>query len=228
MDKEYMKLIFTARGLPVGPYVVVRDRDWAAGAERKRLLDDISELGWPVFVKPARGGSSVGTSKAASPAELERAIETAREYDTKVLVEAAIEGMEIECAVLEGTDGGAPEASLPGQVMVGGDADFYDFRAKYLAGETGMVIPAPVPDAAIAEIRRLACAAFEAISCEGLARVDFFYTPDGRIVVNEINTMPGMTPASGFPKMWAATGLPLPRLMDRIIATALRRPSGLR
>jgi D-alanine-D-alanine ligase len=255
MDKEYMKLIFAARGLPVGPYVVVRDRDWAAGAEtaqagtataepamagpdragvpagpgeRKRLLDDIGELGWPVFVKPARGGSSVGTSKAANPAELERAIETAREYDTKVLVEAAIEGMEIECAVLEGTDGGAPEASLPGQVMVGGGADFYDFQAKYLADETGMVIPAPIPDAAVAEIRRLACAAFEAISCEGLARVDFFYTPDGRIVVNEINTMPGMTPASGFPKMWAATGIPLPQLMDRIIETALRKPSGLR
>jgi D-alanine-D-alanine ligase len=136
--------------------------------------------------------------------------------------------MEIECAVLEGTDGGAPEASLPGQVMVGGDADFYDFQAKYLADETGMVIPAPIPDAAVAEIRRLACAAFEAISCEGLARVDFFYTPDGRIVVNEINTMPGMTPASGFPKMWAATGLPLPQLMERIIGTALGKKSGLR
>ena len=245
MDKEYMKLIFAARGLPVGPYVVVRDRDWAGASgtaaagtaldgapgvlgERKRLLDDIGELGWPVFVKPARGGSSVGTSKAASPAELERAIETAREHDTKVLVEAAIEGMEIECAVLEGTDGGAPEASLPGQVLVGGDADFYDFQAKYLADETSMVIPAPIPDAAVAEIRRLACAAFEAISCEGLARVDFFYTPDGRILVNEINTMPGMTPASGFPKMWAATGLPLPQLMDRIIGTALGRKPGLR
>jgi D-alanine-D-alanine ligase len=243
MDKEYMKLIFAARGLPIGPYVVVRDRDWAgttepaliepgrqglAGAtagpgERKRVLDEISELGWPVFVKPARGGSSVGTSKACDPAELEQAIETAREHDTKVLVEAAIEGMEVECAVLEGTDGGPPEASLPGQVLVGGGADFYDFRAKYLAEETGMVIPAPIPDRHIAEIRRLACAAFEAISCEGLARVDFFYTPDGRVLVNEINTMPGMTPASGFPKMWEATGLPLPQLMDRIIQTALRK-----
>jgi D-alanine-D-alanine ligase len=245
MDKEYMKLIFAARSLPVGPYVVVRDRDWAddadtaltgpglAGAaagpgERKRLLDDIGELGWPVFVKPARGGSSVGTSKAGNPAELERAIGTAREYDTKVLVEAAIEGMEIECAVLEGTDGGPPEASLPGQVLVGGGADFYDFQAKYLADETGMVIPAPIPDGALAEVRRLACTAFEAISCEGLARVDFFYTPDGRILVNEINTMPGMTPASGFPKMWEATGLPLPQLMDRIIQAALRKRLGVR
>jgi D-alanine-D-alanine ligase len=233
MDKEYMKLVFAAYGLPMGPYVVVRDRDWtgtagAPGQERKRVLDEIAELGWPVFVKPARGGSSVGTSKAHDLAELERAIELAREHDPKVLVEAAIDGPEIECAVLEGVDGGPPEASLPGQVMVGGGADFYDFRAKYLADGTHMVIPAPIPEAAIAEVRRLACLAFDAISCEGLARVDFFYTPDGRVVVNEINTMPGMTPASGFPKMWQATGLPLPQLMDRIVETALRKRPGLR
>jgi D-alanine-D-alanine ligase len=233
MDKEYMKLVFAAHGLPLGPYVVVRDRDWAgtsgaAAQERKRVLDEIAELGWPVFVKPARGGSSVGTSKAHDVAELERAIELAREHDPKVLVEAAIDGPEIECAVLEGVGGGPPEASLPGQVMVDGAADFYDFQAKYLADGTHMVIPAPIPDAAIAEIRRLACLAFDAISCEGLARVDFFYTPDGRVVVNEINTMPGMTPASGFPKMWEATGLPLPQLMDRIILTALSKRPGLR
>ena len=242
MDKEYMKLIFAAHGLPIGPYVVVRDRDWAGAAvsgqggplaaaadlERKRVLDDISELGWPVFVKPARGGSSVGTSKAHDAAELEQAIETAREHDPKVLVEAAIDGLEIECAVLEGTGGGPPEASLPGQVMVGGGADFYDFEAKYLVGETHMIVPAPIPEPAIAEIRRLAALAFDAISTEGLARVDFFYTPDGRVLVNEINTMPGMTPASGFPKMWAATGLPLPQLMDRIIETALNKRPGLR
>jgi D-alanine-D-alanine ligase len=235
MDKEYMKLVFAAHGLPMGPYVVVRDRDWtgtgtagAPGQERKRVLDEIAELGWPVFVKPARGGSSVGTSKAHDLAELERAIELAREHDPKVLVEAAIDGPEIECAVLEGADGGPPEASLPGQVMVGGGADFYDFQAKYLADGTHMVIPAPIPDAAVAEVRRLAALAFDAISCEGLARVDFFYTPDGRVVVNEINTMPGMTPASGFPKMWEATGLPLPALMDRIVATALHKRPGLR
>ena len=233
MDKEYMKLVFAAYGLPMGPYVVVRDRDWtgtagAPGQERKRVLDEIAELGWPVFVKPARGGSSVGTSKAHDLAELEPAIELAREHDPKVLVEAAIDGPEIECAVLEGVDGGPPEASLPGQVMVGGGADFYDFRAKYLADGTHMVIPAPIPDPAVAEVRRLACLAFDAISCEGLARVDFFYTPDGRVVVNEINTMPGMTPASGFPKMWEATGLPLPQLKDRIITTALSKRPGLR
>jgi D-alanine-D-alanine ligase len=242
MDKEYMKLIFAARGLPVGPYVVVQDREWrgctpddsgasahpADAGGRKRVLDQIEELGWPVFVKPARGGSSVGTSRVTDLAELEQAIETARRYDPKVLVEAAVEGMEIECAVLEGIDGGPPDASIPGQVMVGGDADFYDFDAKYLTDDTSMVIPPLIPAGQIAQIRQLACAAFEAISCEGLARVDFFYTPDGEIIVNEINTMPGMTLASGFPKMWEATGLPLPQLVDRIIQTALTKRPGLR
>jgi D-alanine-D-alanine ligase len=112
--------------------------------------------------------------------------------------------------------------------MVGGDADFYDFDAKYLTDDTSMVIPPLIPAGQIAQIRELACAAFEAISCEGLARVDFFYTPDGEIIVNEINTMPGMTLASGFPKMWEATGLPLPQLVDRIIQTALTKRPGLR
>jgi D-alanine--D-alanine ligase len=239
MDKEYMKLIFAARGLPVGRYVVVRDRDWrqhetdgvpraAATPERKRVLDEIGELGWPVFVKPARGGSSIGTTRVPDPAGLEEAIEIAREHDPKVLVEAAVPGMEIECAVLEGASGGPPDASIPAQVLIGGDAEFYDFQAKYLEADTAMAIPPPIGSDAIDEVRRLACAAFEALSCEGLARVDFFYTPQGRIVLNEINTMPGMTSASAFPLMWEATGLTLPQLWDRIIQTALRKRPGLR
>jgi D-alanine--D-alanine ligase len=239
MDKEYMKLIFAARGLPVGRYVVVRDRDWrqhetdsapraAATPERKRVLDEIGELGWPVFVKPARGGSSIGTTRVADPAGLEEAIEIAREHDPKVLVEAAVPGMEIECAVLEGVSGGPPDASIPAQVLIGGDAEFYDFQAKYLEADTAMAIPPPIGSDAIEEVRRLACAAFDALSCEGLARVDFFYTPQGRIVLNEINTMPGMTSASAFPLMWEATGLTLPQLWDRIIQTALRKRPGLR
>ena len=232
MDKEYMKLLMSARGLPVGRYVVVRDRDWRLGSgdlgERKRVLDEIAELGWPVFVKPARGGSSIGISQVTGFGELEGAIEAARAHDPKVLVEAAVDGIEVECAVLEGLDGGPPEASVPGQVVVDPGSAFYDFAAKYLASATTMRIPAPVPPAAAAEIRRLACAAFDAISCEGLARVDFFYTPAGKVLVNEINTMPGMTPASGFPMMWAASGLPLPQLVDRIIQTALRKRPGLR
>ena len=228
MDKEYMKLLMSARGLPVGQYVVVRDRDWRVIGERKRVLDEIAELGWPVFVKPARGGSSIGISRVMGPEELEDAVEAARAHDPKVLVEAAVAGIEVECAVLEGVDGGPPEASVPGQVLVDARSSFYDFEAKYLASATTMRIPAPVPPEAAEQIRRLACAAFDAISCEGLARVDFFYTPAGKILVNEINTMPGMTPASGFPMMWAASGLPLPRLVDRIIQTALRKRPGLR
>jgi D-alanine-D-alanine ligase len=226
MDKEYMKLLFAARGLPIGPYVVVRDRDWGASPsslEHKRIVDDVAELGWPVFVKPARGGSSIGTSRVSGPDSLEAAIEEARRYDKKVLVEAAIDGAEVECAVLEGLDGGSPEASVPGMIVVDPHATWYDFEAKYLAEESRMEIPAPIPSAAASRVRSLACAAFDAIDCEGLARVDFFYTPSGEVVVNEINTMPGMTPTSGFPMMWAASGLPLPQLIDRIIMTALAK-----
>ncbi len=168
MDKEYMKLIFKAKGLPVGPFVVVRDRDWpeadrggpAAAAvpsagtpagslpaetERKRVLDAIGELGWPVLVKPARGGSSIGTSRADDLAGLYQAIETARRYDRKILVEKAITGREIECAVLEGLDGASPDTSMPGQLMVDGGEEFFDFEAKYLDDANGMEIPAPIP-----------------------------------------------------------------------------------
>jgi D-alanine-D-alanine ligase len=226
MDKEYMKLLFAARGLPIGPYVVIRDRDWGASPsslERKRVLHEVAELGWPVFVKPARGGSSIGTSRVDSADELEAAIEEARRYDKKVLAEAAIAGAEVECAVLEGLDGGAPEASVPGMIVVDPRATWYDFEAKYLAAESRMEIPAPLPPDADERVRALACAAFDAIGCAGLARVDFFYTTAGEVVVNEINTMPGMTPTSGFPMMWAASGLELPRLIDRIITTALAK-----
>ena len=231
MDKEYMKLIFKAKGLPVGPFVVVRDRDWPPGAaetERKRVLDAIGELGWPLFVKPARGGSSIGTSRADDLAGLYESIETARRYDRKVLVEQAIPGREVECAVLEGLDGAPPDTSMPGQLMVDGGEEFFDFEAKYLDDANRMVIPAPIPADHLEEVRRLAGAAFEAVSCEGLARVDFFYTPDGEIVLNEINTMPGMTAASYFPKMWAASGFSLRELIDRLIATALSKSPGLR
>jgi D-alanine-D-alanine ligase len=235
MDKDYMNLIFMARGLPVGPYVVVRERDWpltepgeVLSVEAKRVLDDIADLGWPLFVKPARGGSSIGTSKAHDMAQLHDAIVLARQYDPKVLVEAAIDGVEVEVSVLEGIDGGPPDTSLPGQLLVDGGEEFWDFEAKYLDAASGMAIPAPIPDSAIQEIRRLAAAAFEAVSCEGLARVDFFYTGDGRVLINEINTMPGLSPASYFQKMWEVSGLPFPQLIDRLLQTALKKRSGLR
>jgi D-alanine-D-alanine ligase len=236
MDKEYMKIIFQAKGLPVGPYVVVRERDWpaeeaeGAGAdlERKRTADAIAELGWPLFVKPARGGSSIGTAKASDLTELHEAIRGARAYDPKVIVEAAVDGREIECSVLEGRDGAPPDTSLPGQLLIDGGEEFWDFEAKYLDAASGMAIPAPIPAEHRDEIRRMAALAFDAVSCEGLARVDFFYTADGQILINEINTIPGLSPASYFQKMWEATGLPFPQLIDRLLQTALHRRAGLR
>jgi len=234
IDKEYMKLIFAGRGLPVVRHVVVRERDWPlpgageATPESKRVLDAIAELGWPLFVKPARGGSSIGTSKASDMGQLHESIELARQFDRKVLVEAAVDGVEIEVSVLEGVAGGPPDTSLPGQMMIEGEDEFYDFGTKYLDPEDRMAIPAPIPAAAADEIRRLAAEAFEAVSCEGLARVDFFYTADGKILINEINTLPGMTPTSYFQKLWEASGLPFDQLLDRVIQTALAKRPGLR
>jgi D-alanine-D-alanine ligase len=238
MDKEYMNLIFQAKGLPVGPYVAIRERDWpgitaaeiraaADSVEAKRAVDEIAGLGWPLFVKPARGGSSIGTTKARDVADLHEAIATARQYDPKILVEAAIDGVEVEVSVLQGIDGAPPDTSMPGQLDVGGE-EFYDFDTKYMESASKMLIPAPLPDSAIAEIRRLAAAAFDAVSCEGLARVDFFYTSGGQILVNEINTMPGLSPTSYFQKMWEASGLPFPQLVDRLLQTALKKRAGLR
>jgi len=164
MDKEYMKIIFQAKGLPVGPHVVVRERDWSpeeaegitwspADAEHKRVLDAIAELGWPLFVKPARGGSSIGTSKASDLAQLHAAIAVARSYDPKVIVEAAIEGSEIECSVLEGRDGGPPDTSLPGQLLIDGGEEFWDFEAKYLdAASAEAVFVGPADHARAAEL----------------------------------------------------------------------------
>ena len=230
MDKGFMKLVWQARGLPVGPYVLVGDREWRH--ERKRKIDEIKELGLasgtPVFVKPVRAGSSMGISRVVDEADLEAAVEAAREHDPKVIVEAAIEGREIECGVLQGVDDGPAEASLPAEVLIAGDHDFYDFETKYLDGSTTLAIPPDLPEGKIEEVRNLAVRAFEALDCEGLARVDFFYTHDGRWILNEINTMPGFTPASAFPQMWAATGLDYPALVDRLIQTALKRPTGLR
>ncbi|HEY9493906.1 MAG TPA: D-alanine--D-alanine ligase family protein [Intrasporangium sp.] len=227
MDKHYMKVVFAGHGLPIGPYAVITDRAWRA--DRAAALDACSGLGFPLFVKPARAGSSMGISKVADPADLEAAIEAARVHDPKVVVEAAISGREIECAVLEGHGLEGPRTSEVGEVAVHDNHAFYDYEAKYLAeADVDLTCPADVPPRVSDEVRRLAAAAFEALGCEGLARVDCFYTDDGRVLVNEINTMPGFTPHSMYPRMWAASGLTYTELIDELISLALERRTGLR
>ena len=227
MDKGHMKALLKAAGLPVGPYAVVTPREWAT--DKAAVRETVAALGYPVFVKPARAGSSVGITKVHGPDELDAAVEEARSHDPRVVVEAAVDAREIECGVLEGLDGQPPDASVPGEVVVGGGHEFYDFAAKYLPDEgTELVVPADLPDEVAAEVRDLAVRAFEALSCEGLARVDLFVGRDGTVLVNEVNTMPGFTPVSMFPLLWQASGLDYPALVDRLVQTALAKPPGLR
>jgi len=227
MDKHYMKVVFAGHGLEVGPYVVITDREWRR--DPVASMDAVASLDFPVFVKPARAGSSMGITKVSEPDALRSAIEYAREYDPKVIVEAGIVGREIECGVLEGRDGGAPRTSEVGEIEVVRGHDFYDFEAKYMAeSDVQLTCPAAVPDDVADEVRRVAAAAFEAAGCEGLARVDCFYTEHGHVVINEINTMPGFTPQSMYPRVWAASGLTYPDLIDELIQLALARRTGLR
>ncbi|HVU73240.1 MAG TPA: D-alanine--D-alanine ligase family protein [Mycobacteriales bacterium] len=223
MDKAHMKVMLRVAGLPVGPYVVLKPHDAIPAALDLRL---------PVFVKPARAGSSLGITRVTDWADLPAAVAAARAHDPKVLVEEGITGRELECGVLGGLGGGRPEASLPAEVRVVGNHEFYDFEAKYLDDATELDVPALVPDEVTARVRTLAVDAFEALDCAGLARVDFFVTEDGRggwdVVVNEVNTMPGFTPVSMFPLMWEATGLDYPALVDRLIRLAVESGTGLR
>jgi D-alanine-D-alanine ligase len=227
MDKAYAKVVLRAAGLPVLPSVTVTAREWYRDPDGIRHR--VADLGYPLFVKPARAGSSMGITKVHGASELDAAVEEAHRHDPKALIEqAAVGAREIECGVLEALDG-TPETSVPAEVIVGGDHEFYDFAAKYLPEEqTELDVPADLPQATAAELRELAVRAFEAIGCEGLARVDFFLLADGSVVLNEINTMPGFTPTSMYPRMWAATGVDYPALVDRLIRLALRRTTGLR
>lgn len=228
MDKHFMKVVFAAAGLEVGPYVVVTDRQWRTAPED--AIQRAEALGFPLFVKPARAGSSMGISRVENVSELRTAIEAARAFDPKVVVEAGIDGREIEVAVLQGRGLDAPRTSLPGEIAIqpGGHA-WYDFEAKYVDGAAAeLSCPADLPADVLDRVRLLAGEAFEAIGGEGLSRVDFFYTPDGRLVINEINTMPGFTPISMYPQMWAKSGLGYTELIDELIALALERGTGLR
>jgi D-alanine-D-alanine ligase len=226
MDKEYMKTVLAAAGLPVGGHVVVRPREWESDPAVVRQA--IAGLGYPVFVKPARGGSSIGITKVSRSGGLDAAIALARRHDPKVVIEAFVDAREIECGVLQALGSGPPDVSVVAEIVVEGEHEFYDFEAKYLDGATRLEVPADVAPETGTQIRDLAARAFEALSCEGLARVDFFLRRDGSVLVNEVNTMPGFTPTSMFPLAWAATGIDYAALVDRLLQTALSRPVGLR
>jgi D-alanine-D-alanine ligase len=219
MDKAVMKTLFIARGLPVGPYLVVLRPEWNAdaGALSNRVT---KELGYPVFVKPANLGSSVGISKAKSAADLGSAMELALQFDRKIVIEAAVSNArEIECAVLGNDD---PQASVPGEVIP--SREFYDYEAKYLDEGSKAVIPAALTDAQVRDVQRLSIAAFRAVDGAGMARVDFFIAGNsGNIYLNEVNTIPGFTTISMFPKMWEASGVSYSELVDRLITLALER-----
>jgi D-alanine-D-alanine ligase len=223
MDKDVTKRLLRDAGVAVGDHAVLgRDRDTLTDEERERL-------GLPVFVKPARAGSSVGISRVTDWSGLAAAVATARAEDPKVLVEAAIVGREIECGVLEHPDGRV-EASVPAEVgVVGGGADgagWYDFDTKYLDDACELDVPAKLDDEVAEAVRRAAVAVFRTMDVEGLARVDFFLTGDGRLLVNELNTMPGFTSTSLYPRMWATAGVEYPVLLETLVETALSRRGG--
>jgi len=219
MDKAAMKLALAAKGLPICDYDVVMKRDWQRD-ERRVLQQVVNHLGFPVFVKPANLGSSVGISKAKHVAELRTAIKLAAEFDRKVVVEAAVpQAREIEVAVL-GND--EPEASVPGEIIP--SREFYDYESKYIDENSRSVIPAQLTEAQTAEVRRLAIEGYKAIDCSGLARVDFLLAGDSGVVyLNELNTLPGFTTISMYAQLWAASGLDYPQLIDRLIALAIER-----
>ena len=215
MDKSFAKPIFAAAGLSVAPGVVVTSNNFQLP----------NELKFPLFVKPARSGSSRGTTKVKNESELKNAVSFALEFDTKVLIESSINGREIECAVLQSA--GRTIASPVGQIVIDSKYEFYDFQAKYLDNSMQLVFPTDLPAGIEAKIQEQAIKAFNAAGCEGLARVDFFYSNNGEIIINEINTMPGFTPLSVYPKLIAKTGLSYKELITKLLETALARSANI-
>jgi len=218
MDKVVFKDVLAAAGAPQVAYLAVREADWRDRPDVVRSV--LAPLGLPLFVKPARLGSSVGIAKGGSSAELDAALDGAFAHDGLVIAEAFSGGTEVECAVMGYR---APEASVPGEVVLLGGAEWYDYEAKYSDGGVELRVPARIPDASAAELRRLAVETFLRVGCAGLARVDFFVEDDGRVLVNELNTLPGMTRTSAFPKLWEAAGVPWPEACDRLLGFALER-----
>jgi D-alanine-D-alanine ligase len=226
MDKEFTKKLLASAGLPQGDHMVLRDAAGAVCADPD-LLDEAARerLGLPVFVKPSRAGSSIGITKVSDWAQFPEAVATAAAVDAKVIVEASVPGREIECGVLAARGGGLPEASLPAEIRLRPGVDWYDFSAKYLDDSVDFDVPADLTPEQTAAVQEASRRAYLAMDCQGLARVDFFLGTDAdgrdRLVINEVNTMPGFTPISMFPRMWAATGVNYPDLVDRLVATAL-------
>ncbi len=223
MDKSFAKPIFAAHGIKVAAGFVARASDWAK--DKSEIQKQADLLGYPVFVKPARGGSSRGTTKVKSADEFAAAIEEAHRFDPKAMVEQEIRGKEIECAVLE--IDGAAKASLVGEIKIDAKYDFYNFEAKYLDSATTIELPAAIDQNISDQIRAKAVEAFISLGCSGLARVDFFLTENNEIIINELNTMPGFTATSVFPKMWAATNVGYTEVITNLLKTALSRNNGV-
>ena len=222
MDKIFMKAAFAAAHLPQVEYVGFSRAEWASPGSRASIAQRAGRLGFPLFVKPSCAGSSVGVSKVKSAEDLATAVDDALLVDERVLAETGVDAREIECSVLEGEAGGTTEASLPGEIVPG--REFYDYEDKYIGTLSRSIIPADLPPPVRDEVRRLAVRAFDVLGGAGFARVDFFLERGtGRLLVNEINSLPGFTPISMFPKMWEATGLPLAKLLDRLVRSASAR-----
>jgi D-alanine-D-alanine ligase len=218
MDKIVFKDVLAAAGVPQVDYAAVREARWRAEPDAVRA--QLARLGLPLFVKPARLGSSVGIAKVREAGELDAALEGAFAHDGLVIVEAFSDGVEVECAVMGLYEA---SASVPGEVVLVGGAEWYDYEAKYGPGGVELRVPAGIRDADAETVRRLAVETFLRVGCAGLARVDFFVEDGGRVLVNELNTLPGMTPTSAFPKLWEATGVPWPEACDRLVGLALER-----
>lgn len=223
MDKTFAKPIYADFGLAVADGITVHQRDWIA--QRELEIAKIKALGLPVFVKPARSGSSRGTTKVKSDSEIAPAIEEAHRHDPRAMVEVAIKGREIECAVLE--INGKVHGSVLGEIRVHEPHEFYDFEAKYLDGSTTFDVPANVTPEIARAISDAAVTAFEALGCEGLARVDFFLNEENQVIINELNTMPGFTSMSVFPMLWKATGKSYSEIITQLCESALARPKNV-
>ena len=223
MDKTFAKPIYSSLGLSVAQGFTLVERDWVTNQQKE--IERIKKLGLPVFIKPARSGSSRGTSKVTSDSQIVSAVESALTHDPRVMIESAIVGREIECGILE--IDGTPRASVVGEIQVHPSREFYDFQAKYLDNLTTFEVPASLSDEISAKVRAAALTAFTGLGCEGLARVDFFLTNSGEVIINELNTLPGFTEKSVFPMLWQASGVSYQEVITHLCTSALQRSTSV-